>query len=283
MTTWLTYTNTVREHSVVGDLRVCPEFYSPQLDNRRQLFVWLPESYHKQSNKHYPVLYMHDGQNLFDRFSSYAGEWAVDETMQALAKEGYEAIIVGIPNNQDRLFEYNPYPAPQNRKWDGRGDTYLKFLVETVKPCIDADFRTLKNPEMNGIAGSSMGGLISLYGFLQYPQTFGFCGSFSPAYWYGKLHHTISEKGTGRGKVYLDIGTREGYIFKGMKHPFKPEGKNGDSMYVKGVRQLHENLLQKGYRTGENLMYVEEKDAEHNESAWARRLPDALRFILPKV
>ena len=156
MTIWESYIASVTRHTVVGDLRVQRGVRSPQLNNARDVLLWLPPSYN-ESSRHYAVLYMHDAQNLFDEYTSYIGEWRLDETMLALSAEGLEAIVVGLPNMQDmRRVEYNPYPP-------GRGDDYMRFIVETVKPLIDRDFRTLPDAQHTGIAGSSMGGLISLY------------------------------------------------------------------------------------------------------------------------
>lgn len=270
---WQRYIHTVEKHTVVGDLRLYPAFYSPQLDNARDVLAWLPAAY-AQSDKRYPVLYMHDAQNLFDTYTSYVGEWGVDETMQMLEAEGYEAIVVGLPNmNEWRRSEYDPY--------GGRGDTYLQFLVETVKPFIDGAFRTLPDATHTGIAGSSMGGLISLYGFLRYPAVFGYCGAFSPAFWFGDegLRRTIAERADGHGKIYLDVGGREGEVLANF-YPGKYH--DPDGAYVQGVRDLRDALLPKGYQEAHNLLYVEDAAALHNEGAWEKRLPDALRFLLPR-
>jgi predicted alpha/beta superfamily hydrolase len=281
MTTWEVYTANRAQHSVVGDLRVTRGFYSPQFDNQRDVFVWLPSSY-AQSDKHYPVLYMHDAQNLFDAHTSYAGEWQIDEAMQALSAEGYEAIIVGLPNmNEQRRIEYNPYPTAII---EGAGAAYVRFIVDTVKPMIDHEFRTLPDSANTGIGGSSMGGLISLYAMLEHPTVFGFCGCFSPAYWFGNngLARTVSALANGAGKVYLDVGTKEGDIFVGMPPEIRFESDDYNAAYVEGVREIKRGLLARGYTEGDTLLYVEEADAPHNESAWARRLPAALRFLLPK-
>lgn len=273
MTAWQPYTALADQHTVVGDLRVYKSLYSPQLQNHRDVLVWLPPSY-GQSDKHYPVIYMHDGQNLFDKYASFVGEWQVDETMQALSGEGLEAIIVGLPNNENRMYEYNPY----SYHLDGRGELYLQFLVEIVRPLVDSEFRTLKEPAFTGIAGSSMGGLISLYGFLMYPAVFGFCGAFSTAYWFGQegLLNTIDEKADGRGKIYLDVGGKEGYVLD----KWQIAAGNTDHAYVEGVQRLRDALIQHGYQPGTSLLYVEESDGAHHENDWARRLPAALRYLL---
>src|SRR5271154_6181178 len=157
--------------SVTGTLLVWPDFYSPQLDNRRNLLVYLPPSY-DHSDRRYPVLYMHDGQNLFDRATSFAGNtWQVGETLDRLANDGIEAMVVGLNHaGEQRTAEYNPFP----HFWQGRGEISLQFLTETVKPLIDQDFRTRSEREATGIMGSSMGGLISLYAFFRASSVFGF-------------------------------------------------------------------------------------------------------------
>ncbi|GAB4545911.1 MAG: alpha/beta hydrolase [Anaerolineae bacterium] len=275
MSEWLNYTDTVEKHTVVGDLRVWKALYSPQFGNTRDILVWLPPAYASDQARRFPVLYMHDGQNIFDEYTSYAGEWRVDETMTELAAEGDAAIVVGIPNMGDtRIQEYNPYPDP--RFPAARGNDYIRFMIETVKPLIDASFRTLPDAPNTGLAGSSMGGLISMHGFLTHPEVFGFCGAFSTAFWFGErqLEATVRQRGAGHGRLYHDIGTAEGHILQNVP--------DADNRYFHGVRQLQQALLEVGYREGENLMYVEDRGARHHESDWARRLPAALRFLLPK-
>jgi predicted alpha/beta superfamily hydrolase len=284
MATWHTYTSLVEKHTVVGDLRTTRDVFSPQLGSTRDIDVWLPASY-ERSDKHYPVLYMHDGKNLFDQYVSYSGEWRVDEIMTALGAEGFEAIVVGISNlGTLRMVEYNPYPMPQAPELNGRGDDYIRFMVDTVKPLIDGSFRTLTDSANTGIAGSSMGGLISLYGFLVRPDVFGFCCAFSTAYWFGNnaLNDTILQRATGHGKVYLDVGTKEGDTLTGLPPEIGVKTDSPDEEYVRGVRVLRDNLLQRGYVLGESLMYVEEEGAVHREPAWTRRMPDAMRFLLSR-
>ena len=242
-------------NTVSGDLRVLPQLHSPQLDNQRDILVWLPPNYHA-TDRRYPVIYMHDGQNLFDRATGFAGnEWCVDETLTALAAEGINAIVVGLPNTPQRMQEYNPFPEV----WNGHGDRYLQFIVDTVKPLIDNGFRTQPERQHTGIMGSSMGGLISLYGFFARPETFGFAGVMSPSLWVGSgaIYDTVRERPFVDGKIYLDDGTRE-----------------------PSARKMKAALQRRGYSGGHNLMYVSEENGEHNEAAWARRLPDALRFLL---
>lgn len=278
-TAWHEYARIRPHHTVGGHLLMSDAVYSPQMNNERHLLVWLPLSYDTTGrSRHYPVLYMHDGQNLFDAYTSFAGEWQVDETMIRLEDEGYEAIIVGLPNNERRLHEYSPYPAPYMRVAQGQGDAYLHYITDTVKPIIDSTFRTLPDRAHTGIAGSSMGGLISLYAFLCYNHVFGFAGAFSPAYWFGSaaIMDTVQQSSYQGGRLYLDIGTEEG----GMS---KTRTRGTGNPYLQGVQRLADSLRGIGYRDGAAFRYVEEPGAGHNESAWARRLPDALRFLLPKA
>src|SRR5258708_7847990 len=140
LVTWVTYDQYRHaEHTAVGDMRVLPGLYSPQLNNPRDVLVYLPPD-HEAGDPRFPVLYMHHGQNLFDRGTAFGGnEWQVDETLQALSAEGLGAIVVGLPNaGEARVPEYSPFPGYT----DARGDAYLRFLIETVKPLLDAAFRT---------------------------------------------------------------------------------------------------------------------------------------------
>ncbi len=274
MPIWEDYITTAsEEHTAVGKLRLLRGVYSPQLNNKRHVVVHLPPSYHSDYRRTYPVIYMHDGQNLFDAATSYVGEWQVDETMQTLATEGLEAIIVGIYNQgSERIMEYNPFNDA--RFGQGRGREYLRFITETLKPTIDHDFRTRREREHTAILGSSMGGLISLYGFFRFPQTFGMAGVMSPALWLarGAIVQDVIDAPLVTGRLYLDVGTRE-------MSPWQNTTKRGD--YCISPRCMAQLLRDKGYGP-EALLYVEEAGAAHNEEAWARRLPNALRFLLCK-
>lgn len=261
------------DHTVVGNVKVLEGVRSPQLGNTRDILVYLPPSY-ETSDHGYPVLYLHDGQNLFDAATSFAGEWQVDETMEALSQEGIEAIIVGISNaGRARMDEYSPFSHP--RLGGGRGDQYLDFVVRTVKPRVDADFRTCPDRAHTGVMGSSMGGLISLYAFFSYPQVFSMAGVMSPSFWFGKgaVYEYVERAPYTPGRIYLDTGTREhgdslaGLLFHSRR-------------YYASVRRMQRLLANKGYRPRRDLLYVEERWARHHERAWARRLPEAIRFLL---
>lgn len=255
--------------TVTGTVKVLEDVFSPELGNRRDLLVLLPPSWPREGRR-WPVLYMQDGQNLFDAATSFAGEWGVDETMPALSEEGLEAIVVAIPNTgKDRLDEYSPFPDPGHG--GGKGDAYLEFLVSRVKPIVDAEFPTDPSREATGILGSSMGGLISLYAFFRRPEVFGSCGALSPAFWFarGAIFETVRQSPRVPGRIYLDTGTREMGRARFWRGPRRSS-----------VAEMHALLRHKGYSDLADLRYFEEKGGEHNEAAWGRRLPAALRFLL---
>jgi predicted alpha/beta superfamily hydrolase len=184
-------------------------FLIPQLKRVRRVWICLPPGY-AGSAKHYPVLYMHDGQNLFDDATSYSGEWGIDEFLDST--KARQSIVVGIDHGgATRTTEYNPYDNEKFGKEEG--DAYVDFLVKTLKPFIDKNYRTLKNPANTFIAGSSMGGLISMYAVLKYPHVFGGAGVFSPAFWISgpKIFNDIKAKGKAfTGKIYFYCGKMEG-------------------------------------------------------------------------
>lgn len=248
-----------RTDGVVGDVRIMPQLYSPQLGNRRDILVYLPPSY-GMSTRRCPVLYMQDGQNLFDHSTSFGGsDWQVDETMERLSREGIEAIVVGIYHGgEERIAEYNPFPGRVTE----HGQAYIEFLCDTLKPIVDAEFRTAPSRETTGILGSSMGGLISLYAFFSRPDVFGLCGAMSPSLWIGRgqILHYVKNAPFVPGKIYLDHGTRE-----------------------PSAAQMRTVLIEKGYLLRHNFKYVVERGGTHSETSWARRLPNALRFLFGSI
>jgi predicted alpha/beta superfamily hydrolase len=275
-TDWLDYADYVggRQHTVSGTVKVSPQLWSPQLHNRRDILVYLPPAYH-QAQRRFPVLYMHDGQNLFDQATSYAGEWRADETLEALDKEGIAAIVVGVPNaGERRMFEYGPF---HHNEQAGDADAYLAFLADTLKPIIDRDFRTLPQREHTGLLGSSMGGLVSLYGFFHRPETFGLVGAMSPSLWFGggAIFDDVAAAPRVPGRIYLDMGTLEGPLPRGRAR-VRPLVRR----MLADARRMDELLRAKGYVPGRDLLFVEDAGGQHNEADWARRLPDALRFLL---
>lgn len=245
-----------------GQLQTISGVFSPQLDNTRDILVWLPPWY-RRSGKRYPVIYMHDGQNLFDPRTSFAGDWSVGEAVGWAARRGHEAIVVGIPNTgPERANEYSPFVEPD--KGGGKGDAYLDFIVDTVKPLIDQRYRTLGDRDHTGIAGSSLGGLITQYAFFRRPDIFGFAAVLSPAFWFGEgaiLEFVKSAPNT-QGRLYLDVGHHEG------------EGT------LALARQMRDLLVEKGYRLSDNLRFVEDRHGRHMEADWGRRFRKALPFLL---
>ena len=161
------------------------DFYIPQLDRYRRIWIYLPPDYEDNPDQHYRVLYMHDGQNVFDESTSFAGEWEVDESLNDLFLDGDKGcIVVAIDNGADlRINEYSPWYNATYQA-GGEGEAYVDFIVETLKPYIDSNFRTLPDRQHTGIMGSSLGGLISHYAMVEHPEVFGKVGVFSPAYWF---------------------------------------------------------------------------------------------------
>jgi predicted alpha/beta superfamily hydrolase len=278
MAEWLDYDEAYEGGGsrIAGTVKVLPQVRSEELDNERDILVYLPPSY-PTANRTFPTLYMHDGQNLFDEATSFAGEWRVDEALERLAEEGTEAIVVGVPNTgTDRLNEYSPFHDA--RFGGGRAADYVRFIVETVKPLVDDAFRTTGDRDGTGTIGSSMGGLISLYAFFERPDVFGVVGAVSPSVGFarGALMEYLERASFVGGRIYLDVGTDEGRP-RG-RDPLELRGKPG--AYVRRVRDARDLLARKGYREGRDLMYVEEEGAVHNEAAWAGRFPELVRFLL---
>jgi predicted alpha/beta superfamily hydrolase len=251
-----------------GNIKLIKDFYSPELGNKRDIIIYLPPDY-ETSNERYPVLYMHDGQNIFDASTSFSGvEWGADETAEDLIKKGLirPIIIVGIYNTgAERMNEYSPWV--DSNYGGGKGDSYAKFIVNTLKPYIDENFRTLSDRENTAIMGSSMGGLISLYIGFEYNDVFSKVGAMSPSVWFANrrlIDYIKSAEAKAFTMIYVDMGTAEGS---------NPEARLNDA------RELYKVLL-----TKENLdvMYVEDRGAPHSESAWARRLPEALLYFFGK-
>ncbi len=229
---------------------------SPQLGNERVVLLYLPASYNT-AQKRYPVVYLQDGQNLFDPSTAFGGKtWQVGETMALLADEALEAIVVAPYHMEiQRIQEYNPFSH-----WRmGRGTAFVEFVTETLKPIVDHDFRTLGDAANTNIGGSSMGGLISLYAYCVRPDVFGGAMVMSPSLWVanGAAYGLVREKLARGGKLYIDNGTRES-----------------------SAQPLAALATEKGYRAGIDLSYVQGKGERHTEPAWARRLPGALRFLL---
>lgn len=251
-------------HTTVGTVEELEDVASPELGNRRDLFVYLPPSY-APGTRRFPVLYLHDGQNVFDAATSFSGEWGADEAAEALAQRGRELIIVAVANNEDRMKEYAPFPGKENDNTP-RGQAYADFLALTVKPLIDARFRTIPDRAHTGILGSSMGGLISLYAALVHPNTFGFVGAMSPSFWFGgfAMYDWVKAHPAPPMRIYLDVGTAE--------HGESPAGLQG---FVRDTQRMAELLRTQGH----SVHFEADEGAMHTEGAWRARLPGALRMF----
>lgn len=179
---------------------------SPQLQSSKKIWLYLPKDY-ATSKKKYPVIYMQDAQNLFDAKTSYIGEWNVDEKLDSLKAQ---VIVVGIENTDKRMEELTP--CKHEKYGGGNADAYLDFLVNTLKPKIDASYRTKPNASNTTIMGSSLGGLLSFYALLQYPDVFGKAGVFSPAFWFcrDQINSRLQEIKKFKSKVYFMCGDNEG-------------------------------------------------------------------------
>ncbi|NRA68329.1 MAG: alpha/beta hydrolase [Pseudobacteriovorax sp.] len=251
----------------------------PELASQRDLHVYLPPGY-DSSAKSYPVLYMLDGQNLFNELTAFSGEWQVDETMEALFQAGKTEgiIVVGIENaGKNRRSEYSAWPVVFGEETlPANASKFLKFLTETLKPHIDANYRTQSSPSRTGIAGSSMGGIMSLYAGLQRPDVFGIVGAISPYMSRSAYGQQIEDylKGvdpnlfpSASSRIYMDIGDAE--IVQ-----------NENTEVLASVVSAHaiiENSLFPGNPA--NYRFEVIPDAIHKESAWRARFPDIVSWL----
>lgn len=276
-----------------GPVRLAPEFPGPPKPSvagrleihrafgsrfvvARTVRVLLPPGYSAHRNRRYPVVYMHDGQNLFDGATSFVagGEWRVDETMRRLTGTGAvePVIVVGIDNAGPlRIDEYTHVRssgAMGTRSFDGGGkaDLYGRFVVEELKPFIDRVYRTRPELDATGLGGSSLGGLVTMYLGLKYPRVFGKLIVASPSVWWADeaiLSSVRSLPGPTGQRIWVDIGTEEG------------------EQAVTGARKLRDALVERGWREGVDLRFVEERGARHDEAAWAGRFDEVMEFLYP--
>jgi predicted alpha/beta superfamily hydrolase len=274
------------------DLRKHPAFESVFLADARDLVVYVPPGYEQDAMRRYPVLYLHDGQNLFegatrspslrdgDRPTLASGppdgrtafvpgqDWHVNDTAEELIKAGViePLIIVGVYNTgTHRIDEYTP---TRDRRHRAGGDAalYGRMLTEELKPFIDREYRTLVDPAHTGLGGSSLGGLATLYLGLQHPNLFGKLAVLSPSVWWDNrviLEIVRMTNPKPRLSIWLDIGTREG------------------DKTVRDARALRDELMTAGWVIGSDLVYAEIPEAGHNEAAWAARVGPFLQFLFP--
>ncbi|MBW6490516.1 MAG: T9SS type A sorting domain-containing protein [Lentimicrobium sp.] len=236
-------------------------FFMPQLNRNRKIWIYLPPGYETSQNR-YPVLYMHDGQNLFDSQTAFAGEWEVDETLNDLAADGEPVpIVIGIENGGTyRIGEYTPWPNPQYG--GGDGEAYMQFIVETLKPYVDQNYRTLADRNNTGIMGSSLGGLISHFGGMKYQEIFSKSGIFSPSYWFSDQVWNFTHENPKRENMrfYQLCGTLEG------------EG------VTTNLLRMSDSLLSIGFLYDE----IENKvvqGGQHNEAFWRNNFREAFLWL----
>ncbi|MCU0369899.1 MAG: alpha/beta hydrolase-fold protein [Bacteroidales bacterium] len=237
------------------------DFEMPQLGRTRKIWLYLPPDYNT-SGLEYPVLYMQDGQNLFDDSTSFAGEWEVDETLNNLHGQGLQVpIVVGVENGgEDRIAEYTPWP--HQLYGGGDGDLYMEFITETLKPYIDQTYRTLPGRDFTGIMGSSLGGLISHYGALKYQETFSKAGVYSPSYWFSDSVWAFTREAGHQDvmHIYLMCGGSEG------------QGTINDMM------DMQDSLLAIGFPEEEISLTVI-PGGEHNEQLWREDFGNAYQWL----
>jgi predicted alpha/beta superfamily hydrolase len=234
------------------------------------VIVYLPPDYDAPAQTRYPVLYLQDGQNLFDPVTAFGGnDWRIDETADRLIESGAirPILIAGIYNTGvRRISEYTPTRDPAYKK-GGKADRYAQMVAREIKPFIDSTYRTVKSAGQTGIGGSSLGALTALQVGLCYPAVFGMLALMSPSVWWDSrvvLPIVAGFRTASRPRIWLDIGTEEG------SNPRK---------IVEDTRMLHDALVAKGWRDEETLRYREYEGAGHNEGAWGWRFADVLEFF----
>lgn len=262
--------NPSHQANITGNYKLLSNVESKFLKQKRDVIVWLPPSYEKSAGRRlrYPVIYMHDGGNLFDPGTSFGGvDWGVDEAMDEGIKKGElkETIVVAIGNTADRMGEYTPFPDPKHK--GGDGENYTKFLVNELKVRIDKEFRTLSDRENTFIGGSSLGGLISLYIGVSRPQVFSGIIAMSPSIWWsngGIIDWLLKNKlAAWKGKIWVDMGTREG------------------EEAMQFARQLSETL-KNDCSEFKGLVYREFSGGTHSEGSWKQRIHLPLRLFIGK-
>ncbi len=252
-----------------GQLRKHEQVSSRYLRNRRDVIVYLPPGYDEQPQRRFPLLLLHDGQNLFDPATAFipGNDWHVGQTAEEEIRAGrvQPLIIAGIYNTgKTRIQEYTPTRVA--RLGGGRADRYGKFLVRELKPYLARQYRTLDGAGNNGLGGSSLGGLVSLYIGLKMPEVFGQLAALSPSVWWNQRvinRFVAAATVTPRPRIWLDVGTREG------------------GRTLQDVEQFRDVLVAKGWQPEHDLHYERIPGGEHNELAWAQRVALFLRFLFP--
>ncbi|HEY7723819.1 MAG TPA: alpha/beta hydrolase-fold protein [Anaeromyxobacteraceae bacterium] len=247
--------------TVVGDVA---QTSAPGFLGGRRIWVYLPPGYHQTTDR-YPVLYMFDGQNVFDFATSFAGEWKVDETLEALVPAGETSplLVVAIDHaGSGRIDEYTPWMDAGD---GGGGAAHLAAIADVLVPWVDATYRTLGGPGQTGIGGASLGGLMALYAVYARPDVFGLGLAMSPSIWWASLAVVDFAAGSPRpaARVWMDMGTAE------------------YASAIDDLRAMRDAMVAQGFVLGADLVVVEDPGAAHNEAAWSRRFPDAARYLFP--
>lgn len=250
----------------LGSVHTVPGFYSQELQNSRNLYIYLPPSYGENPAKHYPVLYMHDGKNLFDPAQAFGGvAWEVDATIDQLIASGdmREVIVVGIDNNSARIAEYTPVPDPDYG--GGQGESYLDFIEYELMPYVEANYRALSGPHNTLIGGSSLGGLISFWAGWTRSDVFGTAVCMSSSFWWADRFLIDLVLGHSGAKVpatfYIDAGS------------------NNDG--AANTADMRDALEGQGYSHGVDLFHWYQSGAAHNEASWAARFHLPMERVLP--
>ena len=254
-------------HTLTGNVRVLADSFAlPQLHRKRRVWLYLPAGY-AASKRRYPVLYLQDGQNVFDNATAYSGEWGVDETLsklEAAAPGATGCIVVAVDNGgEHRLDEYSPWQNAELKK-GGEGAAYTDFLAGTLKPYIDAHYRTQPDAAHTGIAGSSMGGLIALYAGLKYPAIFGRVGVFSPATWFAKDSLLAYERRRPvplASRFYFVAGPAESETMLPLMAAAR------DGLLARGVPASH-------------ILFKAPADGQHAEWFWRREFAAAYQWLM---
>ncbi len=247
---------------LTGNVSLVEGFESKVLQRKTRVWVYQPPAKFKGP---FPVLYMLDGQNVFDGNTAFikGKEWRVDENAEALINAGLVApiIIVAVANGEiKRMDEYTP--VKQGNLGGGKAEDYIKFLQTELMPWVEKTYPVKKGASNTGLAGSSLGGLFTAYAGFQYPSLFGRLGIVSPSVWWGDRYIVKNAKKT-KARIWLDIGAKEG-----------PQA-------VADTRAFNDKLVELGWKTGKDLAYIEVADGEHNEASWASRMGEMLMFLFP--
>jgi predicted alpha/beta superfamily hydrolase len=251
-----------RTRTQAGRYEVVSDIPGPTPGECRDIVVHLPGDYDEEV-KRYPVIFMQDGQNLFDDRTSYSGSWGLSEELVSASRLGADAIIVGIYNDGvRRLDEYSPFN--DEKIGGGEAEAYVTWMADVLRPIIDERYRTLRMQAHTGVGGASMGGLLALYAVFRRSDVFGFAAVMSPALWFARaqIFDWVREQPFADARIYLDMGARE-----------------GDRMLANAQR-MRDLLITKGYLPGERLRWVEDSIGVHHESAWGRRFRKALPALL---